>query len=95
MTAILQSSTATGLMVTGFAASGTVNLVPALAVMLGANIGSTLIVILARFPAAGPLSGTSGPHRIGGAASVSWGMTSMAVDGELLAAGRFALAAAG
>ena len=34
VTAILQSSTATGLMVTGFAAGGLVDLVPALAVML-------------------------------------------------------------
>ncbi len=44
VTAVLQSSTATGLMVTGFAAGGLVDLVPALAVMLGANVGSTLIV---------------------------------------------------
>lgn len=44
VTAALQSSTATGLMVTGFAASGLVDLVPALAVMLGANVGTTLIV---------------------------------------------------
>src|ERR1700759_2570033 len=35
VTALLQSSTATGLMVTGFAAGGLVDLVPALAVMLG------------------------------------------------------------
>src|ERR1700754_893891 len=44
VTAILQSSTATGLMVTGFVAEGLVELVPALAVMLGANVGTTLIV---------------------------------------------------
>lgn len=44
ITAILQSSTATGLMITGFAAGGLVDLVPALAVMLGANVGTTLIV---------------------------------------------------
>jgi phosphate:Na+ symporter len=44
VTAILQSSTATGLMTTGFAAGGLVDLVPALAVMLGANVGTTLIV---------------------------------------------------
>jgi phosphate:Na+ symporter len=43
-TALLQSSTATGLMVTSFVASGLVDLVPALAVMLGANVGTTLIV---------------------------------------------------
>ena len=44
VTAVLQSSTATGLMVAGFAASGLVELTPALAAMLGANIGTTLIV---------------------------------------------------
>ena len=44
VTALLQSSTAAGLMVTGFAAGGLVELVPALAAMLGANVGSTLIV---------------------------------------------------
>ena len=44
ITAVLQSSTATGLMVTGFAAGGLVDLAPALAVMLGANVGTTLIV---------------------------------------------------
>ncbi len=44
VTAILQSSTATGLMLTGFAAGGAVDLVPGLAVMLGANVGTTLIV---------------------------------------------------
>jgi phosphate:Na+ symporter len=49
ITAILQSSTATGLMVTGFAAGGLVDLVPALAVMLGANFGTTLIVQLLSF----------------------------------------------
>jgi phosphate:Na+ symporter len=49
VTALLQSSTATGLMVTGFAAGGLVELVPALAVMLGANVGTTLIVQLLSF----------------------------------------------
>jgi len=49
ITAILQSSTATGLMVAGFAAGGFVELVPALAVMLGANIGTTLIVQILSF----------------------------------------------
>src|ERR1700736_2465279 len=44
VTALLQSSTATGLMMTSFAARGLVDLVPALAVMLGAIIGTTLIV---------------------------------------------------
>jgi phosphate:Na+ symporter len=49
VTAALQSSTATGLMVAGFAAGGTVALVPALAVMLGANVGTTLIVQVLSF----------------------------------------------
>ena len=44
VTAPLQSSTATGLLMTSFAARGLVELVPGLAVMLGANIGTTLIV---------------------------------------------------
>jgi phosphate:Na+ symporter len=52
ITAALQSSTATGLMVTGFAAGGLVDLVPALAVMLGANVGTTLIVQLLSFDVA-------------------------------------------
>jgi phosphate:Na+ symporter len=52
VTAVLQSSTATGLMVTGFAAGGAVALVPALAVMLGANVGTTLIVQVLSFDVA-------------------------------------------
>jgi phosphate:Na+ symporter len=44
VTGALQSSTATGLMVAGFSASGIIAVVPALAVMLGANVGTTLIV---------------------------------------------------
>jgi phosphate:Na+ symporter len=44
VTAVLQSSTATGLMAASFAAGGLVDLVPGLAVMLGANVGTTLIV---------------------------------------------------
>ncbi len=49
VTAVLQSSTATGLMMTSFAAGGLVDLVPALAVMLGANVGTTLIVQVLSF----------------------------------------------
>jgi phosphate:Na+ symporter len=49
LTAVLQSSTATALMTTSFAAAGHVDLVPALAVMLGANVGTTLIVQLLSF----------------------------------------------
>jgi phosphate:Na+ symporter len=49
LTALLQSSTATGLMTTSLAADGAVSLVPALAIMLGANVGTTLIVQLLSF----------------------------------------------
>jgi phosphate:Na+ symporter len=49
VTAVLQSSTATGLMVTSFTASGAIGLAPALAVMLGANVGSTLITQILAF----------------------------------------------
>jgi phosphate:Na+ symporter len=49
VTALLQSSTATGLMTAGFTAHGLVDLVPALAVMLGANVGTTLIVQILSF----------------------------------------------
>ncbi|GAB2838283.1 Na/Pi cotransporter family protein [Pseudoduganella ginsengisoli] len=49
VTAILQSSTATALMLSSFTASGLVGLVPALAVLLGANVGTTLIVQLLSF----------------------------------------------
>ncbi|RYE82225.1 MAG: Na/Pi cotransporter family protein, partial [Hyphomicrobiales bacterium] len=49
VTALLQSSTATAMMVSAFTAGGVVDLMPALAVMLGANIGTTLIVQLVSF----------------------------------------------
>ncbi|TNV17338.1 Na/Pi cotransporter family protein [Buttiauxella sp. B2] len=49
ITALLQSSTAVSLMVTSFTASGTLSLAPGLAVMLGANIGSTLVVQVMSF----------------------------------------------
>jgi phosphate:Na+ symporter len=49
LTALLQSSTATGLMTASLAADGVVALVPALAIMLGANVGTTLIVQLLSF----------------------------------------------
>jgi phosphate:Na+ symporter len=49
VTAILQSSTATALMASSFAASGLLALTPALAVMLGANVGTTLIVQVLSF----------------------------------------------
>jgi phosphate:Na+ symporter len=49
LTALLQSSTATGLMTASFASEGVVALVPALAIMLGANVGTTLIVQVLSF----------------------------------------------
>lgn len=49
VTAALQSSTATALMIASFAAAGAVALVPALAAMLGANVGTALIVQLLSF----------------------------------------------
>jgi phosphate:Na+ symporter len=52
ITAVLQSSTATGLIVTSFAAGGAIDLVPALGVMLGANVGTTVIVQLLSFDVA-------------------------------------------
>lgn len=49
-TAALQSSTATALMVGSFAAGAGVALAPALAAMLGANLGTALIVLALSFP---------------------------------------------
>jgi phosphate:Na+ symporter len=49
LTALLQSSTATGLMAASFTAEGLVGLVPALAIMLGANVGTALIVQILSF----------------------------------------------
>ena len=49
ITALLQSSTATALMCTSFIAGGFMALVPALAVTLGANVGTTLIVQVLTF----------------------------------------------
>jgi phosphate:Na+ symporter len=49
ITALMQSSTAAGMLTTSFVASGAISLVPALAVMLGANVGTTLIVQVMTF----------------------------------------------
>src|SRR5438874_11345608 len=49
LTALLQSSTATALITSSFTAEGLVSLVPALAIMLGANVGTTLIVQVLSF----------------------------------------------
>jgi phosphate:Na+ symporter len=58
MTALLQSSTATGLMATSFTVAGLIGLGSGLAVMLGANVGTTLITQVMSFniaPLAPPL----------------------------------------
>lgn len=49
VTALLQSSTATAFMVASFCAAGAVALVPGLAAMLGANVGTALIVQVLSF----------------------------------------------
>src|SRR5690349_13405247 len=49
ITTLLQSSTAVGLMASSFVAYGMVSLSSALAVMLGANVGTTLIVQVLSF----------------------------------------------
>ncbi|MBR0648434.1 Na/Pi cotransporter family protein [Roseomonas terrae] len=49
VTAVLQSSTATAFMVASFCAGGAVALVPGLAAMLGANVGTALIVQVMSF----------------------------------------------
>ncbi|QQO11786.1 Na/Pi cotransporter family protein [Bradyrhizobium diazoefficiens] len=49
LTAALQSSTATALITSSFAAEGLVSLAAALAIMLGANVGTTLIVQVLSF----------------------------------------------
>ena len=49
VTALLQSSTATALMATSLAGAGMINLVPALAIMLGANVGTTFVVQILSF----------------------------------------------
>ena len=46
VTTLLQSSTATGLLATSFTATGVIALAPALAVMLGANVGTALLTQL-------------------------------------------------
>ncbi len=49
VTTLLQSSTATGLMAMSFAAAGVIALQPALAVMLGANVGTALVAQVLSF----------------------------------------------
>ena len=49
ITAILQSSTATTLVASSFSANGMLELVPALSLMLGANVGATDVVQVMSF----------------------------------------------
>jgi phosphate:Na+ symporter len=49
VTTLLQSSTATGLMAMSFAAAGVIALQPALAVMLGANVGTAVVAQVLSF----------------------------------------------
>lgn len=50
MAAILQSSAAVALMASGFSAGGTLALAPALALIIGADLGSALVVQILSFP---------------------------------------------
>ena len=91
MTALLQRSTATGLMTTSLAADGLVSLVPALAIMLGANVGTTLIVQVLSFniSAVAPVlfivglvtfrAGTRGLTRALGRIAIGLGLTLLAL----------------
>lgn len=74
VTAGLQSSTATAMMIASFAETGLIALAPALAMMLGANVGTTLIVQFVSFDTgiAVPLlllAGYVGLRRLGGVAA--------------------------
>jgi phosphate:Na+ symporter len=71
VTAGLQSSTATALMIASFAQAGLIALAPALAMMLGANVGTTLIVQFVTFDTSATiplllLAGYLGLRRFGG-----------------------------
>ncbi|MFL5338111.1 MAG: Na/Pi symporter, partial [Geminicoccaceae bacterium] len=57
VTLLLQSSTATALMATSFVADRVIGLVPALAAVLGANIGTALVVCLLSFDTSWLFSG--------------------------------------
>src|SRR3954465_2123313 len=49
VTGLIQSSTATALIVAAFAGQGLIDTAPALAVMLGADVGTSLITVLLSF----------------------------------------------
>src|SRR5947208_5891917 len=52
VTALIQSSTATALIVASFVGQGLIATAPALAVMLGADVGTSLMVLLVSFAVA-------------------------------------------
>ena len=74
VTTLLQSSTATSLLATSFAATGVIALAPALTVMLGANVGTALLTQLLSFDVslAGP------PLVLAGVLAFRWASTSRA-----------------
>jgi len=82
ITTLLQSSTATGLLATSFTATGVIALAPALAVMLGANVGTALLTQLLSFNMAlvGP------PLVLAGTLSFRW-----ATDGRAKNLGRIGI----
>ena len=49
VTGLIQSSTATALIVAAFAGQGLINTAPALAVMLGADVGTSLVTVMLSF----------------------------------------------
>lgn len=70
VTAGLQSSTATAMMIASFSGAGLIALAPALAMMLGANVGTTLIVQFVSFDTSALvplliLAGYAGMRRFG------------------------------
>ena len=82
VTTLLQSSTATGLLATSFAATGVLALAPALAVMLGANVGTALLTQLLSFNMA--LAGP--PLVLAGVLAFRW-----AADGRAKNVGRIGI----
>jgi phosphate:Na+ symporter len=82
ITTLLQSSTATGLLATSLASTGVLALAPALAVMLGANVGTALLTQLFSFN-----MGLAGPPLVlAGVLAFRW-----ATDGRLKSVGRIGI----
>ena len=75
ITLLLQSSTATVLMAGSFASRGLVDTAAALAIMLGADVGTTLVAQLFSSPLAflSPLLGLYGAYLIASGTGVSLG----------------------